>query len=175
MQGTRRSHGLVYTILQDPSTGKRSIYGINLGGSGYAQELYIPDVDAPGFEQATEFAFETRFPLLFYSVGNKIYCYNLGTRKTTEIPTGLAADETITKMKFNLYGATDYSILTNQTEEFMNQQYRLIVCTCNDDLTSGGKVIFFDVDGVANTAKRAEEYTGFGKIVDIIYRERRSD
>ena len=40
MQGTRRSHGLVYTILQDPSTGKRSIYGINLGGSGYAQELY---------------------------------------------------------------------------------------------------------------------------------------
>ncbi len=175
MQGTRRSHGLVYTILQDPSTGKRSIYGINLGGSGYAQELYIPDVDAPNFEQATEFAFETRFPLLFYSVGNKIYCYNLGTRQTTEIPTGLAADETITKMKFNLYGATDYSILTNQTEEFMNQQYRLIVCTCNDDLTSGGKVIFFDVDGVTNTAKRAEEYTGFGKIVDIIYRERRSD
>ena len=175
MEGTRRSNGVVYTILQDKSTGKRSIYGINLGGSGYAQELYIEDVSAPGFDEATTFAFDTRFPLLFYGVGNKIYCYNLGTKATTEVPTQFASGENITKMKFNLYGATDYSILTNQTEEFMNQQYRLIVCTCNDDLKSGGKVTFFDVDGVNNTASQAEQYTGFAKIVDIIYRERRSD
>ena len=175
MQGTRRSNGLVYTILQDPATGKRSIYGINLGGSGYAQELYIPEVSAPNFEQATEFAFDNRFPLLFYAVGNKIYCYNLGTLQTKEVSTGMGSDETITKMKFNLYNCTDYSILSNQSEEFMNQQYRLVVCTCNNDLTSGGKVIFFDVDGVNNNATRAEEYTGFGKIVDIIYRERTID
>lgn len=175
MEGTRRSNGLVYTILQDPATGKRSIYGINLGGSTYAQELYIPDVDAPSFEQATQFAFDSRFPLLFYSVGSKIYCYNLGTKATYEVPTQFAAGETVTKMKFNLYGATDYSILTNQSEEFMAQQYRLVVCTCNDDLKSGGKVTFFDVDGVNNTATQAEQYTGFAKIVDIIYRERRSD
>ena len=175
MQGTRRSNGLVYTILQDPSTGKRSIYGINLGGSGYAQELYIPEVNAPDFEQATEFAFDNRFPLLFYAVGNKIYCYNIGTLQTKEISTGMSSDETITKMKFNLYNCTDYSILSNQSEEFMNQQYRLVVCTCNNDLEKGGKVIFFDVDGTNNNATRAEEYTGFGKIVDITYRERTID
>lgn len=172
MQGTRRSNGLVYTILQDKTTGKRSIYGINLGGSGYAQELYIPEVNAPSFEQATQFAFDSRFPLLFYAVGNKIYCYNLGTQQTNEVPTGFGADETITKIKFNLYSASTYDILTNQTEEFMNQQYRLVVCTCNSDLEKGGKVTFFDVDGVTNSAISAEQYSGFGKIVDIVYRER---
>ena len=174
MQSTRRSNGLVYTILQDPATGKRSIYGINLGGSGYAQELYIPEVNAPDFEKATTFAFDNRFPLLFYSVGNKIYCYNLGTTLTTEVPTQFTADEDITVMKFNLYMQSDYTTLSNQSEEFMNAQYRLIVGTCNNDLSAGGKVTFFDVDGVNNTASQAEQYTGFAKIADIQYRERQN-
>ena len=172
MQSTRRSNGLVYTILQDPATGKRSIYGINLGGATYAQELYIPDVDAPGFDQATQFAFDTRFPLLFYSVGSKLYCYNLGTRVTKEMNTGLGNGEEITKLKFNLYLIPNYNKLANQSEEFMNQQYRLIVCTCDGNTTSGGKVTFFDVDGVNSTVTKGEQYTGFGKIVDILYRER---
>lgn len=173
MQSTRRSNGLVYTILQDPATGKRSIYGINLGGATYAQELYIPDVDAPGFDQATQFAFDTRFPLLFYSVGSKLYCYNLGTRVTKEMNTGLGNGEEITKLKFNLYLIPNYNNLANQSEEFMNQQYRLIVCTCDGNTTSGGKVTFFDVDGVNSTVTKGEQYTGFGKIVDILYRERK--
>ena len=59
-----------------------------------------------------------------------------------------------------------------QSEEFMNQQYRLIVCTCDGNTTSGGKVTFFDVDGVNSTVTKGEQYTGFGKIVDILYRER---
>ena len=172
MQSTRRSNGLVYTILQDPATGKRSIYGINLGGATYAQELYIPDVDAPGFDQATQFAFDTRFPLLFYSVGSKLYCYNLGTRVTKEMNTGLGNGEEITKLKFNIYLIPNYNKLANQSEEFMNQQYRLIVCTCDGNTTSGGKVTFFDVDGVNSTVTKGEQYTGFGKIVDILYRER---
>ena len=174
MQSTRRSNGLVYTILQDPATGKRSIYGINLGGSGYAQELYIPEVNATDFEKATTFAFDNRFPLLFYSVGCKLYCYNLGTAQTYEVPTQFAADEEITVMKFNLYMQSDYTTLSNQSDEFMEAQYRLIVCTCNSDLSSGGKVTFFDVDGVNNTATQAEQYTGFAKIADIQYRERQN-
>lgn len=173
MQSTRRSNGLVYTILQNPSTGKRSIYGINLGGSSYAQELYIPDVSAPDFEKATTFAFDNRFPLLFYSVGNKIYCYNLGTKQATQVPSQFTGDDEITLMYFNLYNCSDYSILSNQSDEFFEAQYRLIVGTSsNSDAVSGGKVTFFDVDGVNNTAKQAEQYTGFGKIVDMIYRER---
>jgi len=174
MQSTRRSNGLVYAILQNPNTGKRSIYGINLGGSTIVQELYIEDVDAPEFDKATQFAFDNRFPLLFYSVGSKLYLYNLGTKQTNEIETGLGSDE-ITKLKFNLYRAPDYSNLANQSEEFMNQQYRLVVCSYDSNDVNGGKVTFFDVDGVNNTAVKGEQYTGFAKIVDITYREREND
>lgn len=171
MQSTRRSNGLVYTILQDPATGKRSIYGINLGGSGYAQELYLPDVAAPEFEQATQFAFDNRFPLLFYSAGANLYCYNFATNQTTPISTGLASGEEITMLRFNLYLIPNYDNLANQTEEFMNQQYRLIVGSYDGSI-NGGKVTFFDVDGVSSTATPAEQYTGFGKVVKVLYRER---
>ena len=109
---------------------------------------------------------------MFYSVGNKLYLYNLGTRTATEMNTGLGADEQITKLKFNLYRASDYAELANTSEEFMAQQYRLIVCTCNSDTKKGGKVSFFDVDGVNNTIKLFEQYSGFAKPVDIRYRER---
>lgn len=172
MEGTRRSGGLSYTILEDPATHKRSIYGINLGGTLPVQEMYIENVDAPGFSEATQFAFHSQFPLMFYSVGSKLYLYNLATHVTTEMNTGLGADDQITKLKFNLYRASDYTELANQSEEFMAQQYRLIVCTCNSDLVSGGKVTFYNVDGVNNTVTKGEQYTGFAKPVDIRYRER---
>ncbi|MBR5697690.1 MAG: hypothetical protein IKX44_03575 [Prevotella sp.] len=174
MQSTRRSNGLVYSILQDPTSGKRSIYGINLGGSTIVQELYIENVDAPDFDKATQFAFDNRFPLLFYSVGSKLYLYNLGTKQAKELQTGLGSDE-ITKLKFNLYRAPDYSNLANQSEEFMNQQYRLIVCSYNSSDVNGGKVTFFDVDGVNNDVVKGEQFTGFAKITDIAYREREND
>ena len=174
MQSTRRSNGLVYSILQDPATGKRSIYGINLGGSTIVQEMFIENVDAPEFEKATQFAFDNRFPLLFYSVGSKLYLYNLGTKQAKELQTGLGGDE-ITKLKFNLYRAPVYSNLANQSEEFMNQQYRLIVCSYNSGDVNGGKVTFFDVDGVNNDVVKGEQYAGFAKIADIAYREREND
>lgn len=171
MQSTRRSNGLVYAILQDPTTGERSVYGVNLMADTPLQEIYIPAVDAPDFDKATQFAFDNRFPLLFYSVGAKLYVYNLGTKQSKELSTGLSSNEEITKLKFNLYHAALYSSLANQSDDFMNQQYRLIVCSY-DGTTDGGKVTFFDVDGTADNVTKGEQYTGFAKIVDITYRER---
>ena len=173
MQSTRRSNGLVYAVLQDPATGARSIYGINMGGNTPVQELYDESVSAPDFNNATAFAFDNRFPLLFYAAGSKLYCYNLGTKLTTEIATGLADSEEITNLKFNLYRTPDYSTLADQSEEFMNLQYQLVVCSFDASAgDNGGKVTFFTVDGVNNTATKGLQYTGFAKIRDIIYRER---
>lgn len=174
MEGTRRSNGLVYTILED-NAGNRSIYGINMGGNGFVQELYIDQVNAPDFSQAEHFAFHSQFPLLFYSVGNKVYLYNLGTETAKEMTNiALTNSEEVTCLKFNLYRNTDYAALTNQTEEFMNRQYDLIVCSYDNSVagTDGGKVTFYDVDGVNDDVSKLEEYSGFAKIVDIIYRER---
>ncbi|AZS29487.1 PKD-like family lipoprotein [Butyricimonas faecalis] len=175
MEGTRRSNGLVYAILED-GVGKRSIYGINVGGYGFIQELYIDEVVAPDFEQAEHFAFHSQFPLMFYAVKNKVYLYNLGTKTAKELTDiKLKDSETVTRLKFNLYRNSSYTSLTNQSEEFMNQQYHLIVASYDDaaaDETQGGKVAFYSVDGVNDVVSKVVEYTGFANVVDVVYRER---
>ncbi len=174
MESTRRSNGLVYSILQDDS-GNRSIYGINMGGNGFVQELYDANVAAPGFAQAEHFAFHSQFPLMFYAVGNKVYLYNLGTKTSKELTNiGLGTSEQVTCLKFNLYRNPVYTALTNQSEDFMNRQYQLIVASY-DTAAAGvnnGKVTFWKVDGVNDAVSKAVGYSGFARIVDIVYRER---
>lgn len=172
MQSTRRSNGLVCSVLKD-AAGNCSIYGINMGGTMPIQELYVENVNATDISKATQFAFDNIFPLLFYAVDNKVYCYNIATKQTSEMQTGLAAGDKIVKLKFNLFRAVDYNELINHSEEFLQKQYKLIICTYNEaEGKNGGKVTFCDVDGVNAKLTPAEQYTGFGKIADIIYRER---
>lgn len=175
MQSTRRSGGLVCSVLQD-AEGNRSIYGINMGGATPVQELYIENVDATDFKNATQFAFDPRFPYLYYAVGNKVYCYNLATKTVSEMETGLAAGDEIVKLKFNLFRAVSYTTFIDDTEEFLNKQYQLIVCTYNEgEGVNGGKVSFFNVDASNGVLSADKQYTGFAKIADIIYRERTTD
>ncbi|RGV34593.1 hypothetical protein DWW18_07880 [Butyricimonas virosa] len=174
MEGTRRSNGLVYAILKDEA-GKCSVYGINMSGSEFKQELYIENVEAPGFEQAEHFAFHSKFPLMFYATGNKVYLYNLGTKTAKELTNiELGSAEIVTQLKFNLYKNTDYAALTNQSEEFMEQQYHLIVASYDEAApgVDNGKVTFYKVDGVNDAVAKLKEYSGFAKIVDVVYRER---
>lgn len=173
MEGTRRSNGLVYAILED-SNG-RSIYAINMGGNGFVQEAYYENVNAPGFNQAKYFAFHSQYPLMFYSDGKKVYQYNLGTNIANEVSTiSVGSSEEVTKLKFNLYKKSRLTDLNKQTDEFMNQQYQLIVATFNNSASgsNNGKVAFYNIDGSANSVTKNVEYSGFAKVRDIVYRER---
>ena len=175
MESTRRSNGLVYTILQD-GAGRRSIYAINMSGNGFAQEAIYENPNAPGFDQAEHFAFHSQYPLMFYAVGNTIYAYNLGTNSTKEMTDiVLGASEVVTLLKFNLYLIPDMSQLNNQTEEFMNWQFQLIVGSYDNSVSgvNGGKVAFYEVEGSGSSVAKYSEYTGFAKISDVFYRERR--
>jgi outer membrane lipoprotein-sorting protein len=108
---------------------------------------------------------------MFYSYGNKVYSYNLGTgaiNQVLELPTG----ESVTKLKFNLYVNAELSYLNNKTEEFLAKQFDLIVASTTG-AENGGIVRFYDIDNSGKMSK-LEEYTGFGDhIVDVTYRERR--
>ncbi|HTG54695.1 MAG TPA: PKD-like family lipoprotein [Niabella sp.] len=172
MEGTRRSNGMVNAILQD-AQGQRSIYGMRVtSGSTVVQDYYHENVTAPGFEQATLFAFDSQFPFLFYAVGNKVYLYVLTTKTATEL-TSISGGE-ITALKFNLYKNPLLTNLNNQTTEFMNQQFQLIVGSFDNSIPNGngGKVAFYEVDGRTSTVKKLNEYAGFGKVKDVLYRER---
>ena len=106
---------------------------------------------------------------MFYAVKNKVYLYNLGTKTAKELTDiKLKDSETVTRLKFNLYSNSSYTSLTNQSEEFMNQQYHLIVASYDDaavDETQGGKVAFYSVDGVNDVVSKVVEYTGFANVV----------
>ncbi len=174
MEGTRRSNGLVYAVLQN-SEGKRSLYGINVGGKEPVQELYIDEIQAPDIEKAKHFAFHSQFPLMFYAVDNKVYLYNVGTKESKLMTAvNLGASEEITQIKFNLYRNAVYSALNNQSDEFMDKQYQLIVSSYDHagEGNDNGKVSFYRVDGIANNITKTEEYTGFAQVVDVVYRER---
>lgn len=173
MEGTRRANGLVYAILE--KNNQRSIYGINMAGTGFVQEEYIDVVNAPNFNQAKLFAFHSQFPYLFYAVNNKVYLYNLGTKTTTELTNlNFASTEEITCLKFNLFRNSHLTSLNKQTDEFLSQQFQLIVGTYDSSKSgvNNGKVGFYKVDGINNTLSKFKEYSGFAKVKDVVYRER---
>jgi hypothetical protein len=174
MKGTPRSGGMVHAILQD-AQGKRSIYGMRMPAGSTStvyQDYYQENVTAPGFEQATLFAFDPRYPFLFYAVGNKVYLYDLTTGTAKEVANITGGE--ITTLKYNLWSIPDLTFLNNQSAEFLDQQYQLIVGTFDNSVSNGngGKVTFYNVNGFNSTVSKLHEYGGFGKVKDVVYRER---
>lgn len=171
MEGTRYANGVVFSVLQDNS-GSRHIYGIDIAGEeGMTQVSVDENISAEHFNDAECYAFHSQMPFALYSYGNKVYCYNTSTKSVTDI-VQIDASEHITKIKFNLYKNMNLATLNDQSEEFMNKQYRLIVASGNGQ-ADGGKVRFYDIS-LDGKFTLAEEYSGFGEeIVDVLYRERR--
>ena len=174
MESTRFSGGIVYSVLQDNS-GKRCIYGVNTGGSEFRQELAYEQINAPDFNQAKKFAFHSQYPFMFYAVKNKVYLYDFGTGTNyplTDIKLG--DTEEVTLLKFNLYQNPELSVLADASDEFLARQYDLIVGTYDQAAgNNSGKLKFYRVNSATHTVAKRDEYSGFAKIVDVMYRERR--
>ena len=173
MENTRRSSGLVYAIMQD-NQGDRSLYGINMGGNGFVQELYQDNINAPDFGDAIHFAFHSQYAVMFYATSSKVYLYNIATSTAYDITSSvLNAGEEVTLLKFNLYRLSALGQLNTQTEAFMNQQFQLIVGSFNASAgTNGGRVGFYELNAPTNTVSKLLDYNGFAKVRDVLYRER---
>lgn len=169
MVGTRYSDGLVYSVLQD-ARGHRHLYGINLSGSRFTQESIYDDIAEEHFDDAVSYAFHSQFPFMFYCYKNKVYSYNLGTGRMNDILT-LNDNETVDLLKFNLFVNMNLANLRDHSDEFLAKQYQLIVAS-STNAEDGGKVRFYDID-TSGKMTLANEYQGFGKVVDVTYRERR--
>lgn len=171
MEGTRFSGGLVYTILQNEA-GERYVYGINVAEDAMTQEA-VYKITAPDFSKAEHFAFHSQYPFMYYAVGNKIYSYNLGTGETNLVITNLPVNGEVTMLKFNLF--MNPGEQWNPSEEFAAKQYELMVASFDNNVmdNNGGKLGFYKVRNTDNTLSFIEDYSGFARIVDVVYRERR--
>ena len=113
---------------------------------------------------------------MFYAVGNKVYLHNLGTNTTYPVNNiALGENETVTMLKFNLYRQCSLKDLNNQSEEFMARQFELMVGSYDKNSTdnNGGTLGFYKIDGINNKVSKRTEYSGFARIADVVYRERR--
>ena len=57
----------------------------------------------------------------------------------------------------------------------MARQFELMVCSYDKNSTdnNGGTLGFYKIDGINNKVSKRTEYSGFARIADVVYRERR--
>ncbi|MDR2131099.1 MAG: hypothetical protein LBP56_08070 [Odoribacteraceae bacterium] len=174
MESTRFSGGIVQALLRDAS-GKHVVLSINMSGDGFAREAKYENLNAPDLDKATAHAFHSQYPFLFYAVGNTVYLHDLATNSThAQTAVDIGATESITLLKFNLYESIDLGSLSDPSAGFLARQHELIVASHDASApeSSGGKVGFYPVNGTTRTLSKRVEYTGFARIVDVVYRER---
>ncbi len=170
MVNTAFSGSTTYSVMQDDAK-NRYVYGINVTGGQITQSLYEP-VTAPGFSNATSFAFHSQYPYMFYNDGDKVYTYHL-MNHTSNVGITLPGEE-VTMVKFNLFLHAPNASTFNKTDEFMAQQYQLIVGSYKKDNTDGdsGVLRFYKFDQETGSLTLVNQYEGFAKIKDVMYRER---
>ena len=92
----------------------------------------------------------------------------------------MPAEEEVTLLKFNRYDdpyAGVYDLIKDPVEkaEFTARENELIVASYNSTATedNGGSLRFYKTTspGVDLTLKEGWEYSGFAKIVDLVYKE----
>lgn len=173
MESTQYADGTVYALLKDAGN-NYSIYGIAFVYKSWNdyeihQQSYL-DIISEGLERATGFAFHSTLPYFFYAVDNKVYEFDM-IRKTTEEVVTLAAEEKITMIKFNLFK----NEFDDKPDAFLNQQYELLVGSTDSRATGTDKGVlrFYTVPSAQQKLiLKGKSYTGFGEIVDVVYRER---
>lgn len=176
MENTRYSGdgsgvGTTYTILREGNN--FYLYGLQLGdllqafGAPYVvRKSHYGDLSGcTDIAKAEHFAFSSLKNYMYYSVKNQVYRVNLSNTPFTAEPQFSLSGEDITCLKFYLYTEENYA----------NRSYDLIVGSQKggDESTSGILRVYdgLETEGDFSRVQPKETHEGFGKIVDIIFRE----
>jgi len=147
-----------FAVLKDPVDGKS--YAAIFDAWTLAQSHYS-EITATDFDQAKNITFSPEFGYMFYSVGSKVYQYDLFVGETFEM---LDKGSEISLLKFHDFASGKYS-----QEENGNLAAKLIVCSFDG---SNGTFELYTVPPVNGPITLFDSYDGFGKIISATYRER---
>lgn len=174
---TRQGNSACSFILLRDDQRKLWLHGLNDIQNNSFKQLkdYYYQLEATGIEQARLFAVHTYFYFLFYVVDNQIWQFDMVNKTSRKItlldkegrPLDFSGEE-ITFIKFNPLQCGAY----NRPEGYGEIEYRLIVGSDKGG-ENGGVIRMFDIgDRMTDEVTLYEEYTGFAKPVDIVFRER---
>jgi len=160
-------NNITFTILE--SNGIYHLYGIALddfyvammmGMPAYSKTHYADLSNCTDITQAEHFAFSPLNDQMFYAVDGKVYRVNLDT-STPSSEFQFEVPGEITCLKFYLY----------RNAENARRSYDLIVGSDKGGTDGGELRVYEAVDNLAQITDYKEYHSGFGRIVDIIYKE----
>ena len=159
-------NNITFTILEN--NGIYHLYGIALndfymalmGMPPYTKTHYANFSNCTDITRAKHFAFSPLNNQMFYAVDGKVYRVNLDT-STPSAQFQFEVPGEITCLKFYLY----------RNEENARRSYDLIVCSDKGGTDGGELRVYEAIDNLAQITDYKEYHSGFGRIVDIIYKE----
>lgn len=165
---SRQSFGGKSFALLKGVDNKVWVYGFEFGPfnpTSFSQLAnFYYQIDAPEIENATKFAIHLYDTFLFYVVGNKVYQFDMVTKKSKEFIFDKGNDEEIVFIKFN-------PLFKYASAAEIAIEKKFIVGTQSP--TKGGIIRMFNIDSrLDQDAKIDRTYDGFDKPIDIIFRER---
>lgn len=144
--------GEMFAILD--STSKINLARFSPGGD----QSYYKEITAPDITKATLFAVDDFFGYLFYSVGGKLYQYNMIDTKATLI---------------HDYGNNEITVLKSYTanrDMFGVRFGNIVVCTYNDADPGSGTFDLYTNPALDGSMKLIQSFAKTGKIVDVSYK-----
>ncbi|MCZ4243181.1 PKD-like family lipoprotein [Pedobacter punctiformis] len=159
MDWVKYNGGEVFSILKDPATGKRYLARFNNSNN---IQSYYSEILGTDFDKAEHYAISPDLGYLFYTVGGKVYEYDMFL-KTSKLMLD-KGNQKISLLKFNVFKA----------EIKYPDGNKLIVCSYDTTLPEGenGKMEIFTVPTINADLVPLSTFSGFGKVQSLAYRER---
>lgn len=163
--------GRAYAVLKDNTTNKYYLARMNnaVSFSAYAMDEITT---LPEIEKATQFAVDQQYGYLHYSVGGKLYQYDVDS-KATKIMKDYGSD-VISLLKYNQGTAVTYTTAVAPAnaatygKRFIEVTTGLICATYNPaNPNTSGKVEVFNVPQFNASFTLFNTFDGFGKVADV--------
>jgi hypothetical protein len=165
MTYSRYNGAEVFAVLKDPATSKCYLArwkGGSYSGGDQLQTYYSEMTSATNITQAEHFTVNSPFGYVFYSVGGKLYEYDMGF-KTSKLMADYSPKQ-ITRI-----GTGDQ--LWNLGDDFYTKQIVVATYDPSAPIATSGTLETFDVPALNGNLVKTGSFTGFGKIKDITYKE----
>lgn len=161
--------GYNYAVLRDPTNGKYYFYGISMKVSGRNTQVYYGEVSGKDLDRVKQFACHHMYPYLFYSTEDKVYQFDMAHPDQEAVEVLSFPGETIQVIKFTPFVAWE---AYKEWERARNYQLMVATNVENKDTDHCGVVRMYEVPNLMGELVKVKEHVGFGKIVDVTYRER---
>lgn len=159
MQWVAFNGGEVFSVLKDPNSTKRYLARFNSANNA---QSYYGEILATDFANAEQYAVSPDLGYIFYNVGAKVYEYDMSL-KTTKLMLDMGVKKISFLQFYEFKNATKYK-----------DSNKLMIASYDSALPEGqnGNLSIYTVPPVNGDLVLYKNYTGFGKIKSLTYRER---